>query len=260
MKITNTTQNNDKHNNSRKALGLAAGTIVGLAPLPVLLRDKIVTLSPRVLERKKERLLRQAIAMDSFNNIKKHADEIIIKTGLKEKDLKIENKDSKKILQAAFNPKNNTILLNDKTLFTSVFREIGHALNFHNGGFTKALLKTKQICSKIVPLIGISGLFVKLLHNKKTKKNKPFLEKVKDFYSDNAALILCSAYVPILLEEGIASKKALKLAKPYLTNSQNQKHLKLLTLSFLSCMMIPVLFASATNLGVATKNKITEKK
>lgn len=258
MKVNDKLQSRDKPNKSRKILGISAGTVVGLAPLPVLLRDKITALSDSALTRKQEKLLGQAVGMDSFETIKKYANEIISKTGLKDKGLKIENKSPVKILKACFNPKSNTILINDKGFYPSVFLEIGHALNFHNSKFTKALLGIKKVCSKIVPIIGISGLVVKLLHNKKASKNKSAFEKAKDFYSDNAAAILCSAYVPILLEEGIASKKALKLAKPYLTKSQHQKHIKFLSLAFCSCLMIPIMFASATNLGVFVKNKITK--
>lgn len=256
MKVNNKLQNNDKPSNSRKALGISVGMVVGLCPLPVLLRDKITALSDTALAKKRERLLAKANDMDSFENIKKYADVIISKTILKDKKVKIKDENAPKLLRAGFIEKDNAILISNKSLYTMVFQEIGHALNFHNGGVTKFLLKAKNVCSKMVPIIGISGLVVKLLHNKKTSENKSVLEKAKDFYSNNAALILCSAYVPILLEEGIASKKALELAKPYLTKLQHQKHIKLLFLSFCSCLMIPILFASATNLGVFTKNKI----
>lgn len=260
MNISNTLQNNDKQNNSRKVLGISAGMAVGLCPLPVLLRDKITALSDKALLKKQEKLLQQAACMDSFEKIKKYADEIILKTGLKNRGLEIQNKRSSNLLRARFSPESNIILINDKSLYTSVFKEIGHALNFHNSKLTKSLLKMKKVCSKIVPIIGISGLVVKLLHNKKEVKNKPMLENIKDFFSDNAAAILCLTYVPILIEEGIASKKALKLAEPYLTKAQQQKHIKLLLLSFCSCLMIPIMFASATNLGVFVKNKIINSK
>lgn len=257
MKVDNNTQNNNKPSNSRKALGIGAGLVVGLCPLPVLLRDKITASFPKALEAKQRRLLTRAEEFDSYETIEKYAKEIISNEGLNGVEIKRDN--SSKLLIARFNPKDNKILINEKGFYPSVFQEIGHALNFHNGGFTKFLLRTKGICARVVPLIGISGLFVKVLHNKSDSKNKNLWEKSLDFYSDNAALTLCSAYVPILLEEGLASKKALKLAKPYLTKVQQEKHIKFLILSFLSCLMIPVLFASATNLGVYTKNKIIKE-
>lgn len=258
MKVSNTLQNKDKQNNSRKALGISAGMAVGLAPLPVLLRDKITALSDKALVSKHEKLFKQATDMGSFENIKKYADEIILKTGLKGRGLEIQTKRSLNVLRARFNPESNFILVNDRSLYSLVFQEIGHALNFHNSKYTKFLLKMKKVCSKIVPIIGVSGLVVKLLHNKKMSKNKTLTEKAKDFFSDNAGQILFLTYVPILLEEGIASKKALKLAEPYLTKSQQQRHIKLLLLSFCSCLMIPIMFATATNLGVFAKNKITK--
>lgn len=257
MKISNKLQNNDKSNNSRNALGIGVGITIGLSPLPILLRDKITALSDKALLEKQERLLNNAMSMDSFDNIIKVADDIILKTGLKNNGVKIIKEKSSNILEARFNPKSNIILINDKSFYVSVFKEIGHALNFHNGNSTKFLLKTKKICSKIVPIIGISGLFVKLLHNKKTSKDKTMLEKTKDFFSNNAGPMLFLTYVPILIEEGIASKKALKLAKPYLTKIQHQKHMKNLLLAFSFCLSIPIMFATATNLGVFAKNKIT---
>lgn len=256
MKVADNTQNN-KPSTSRKVLGIGAGIVVGLCPLPVLLRDKITASFPKALEHKQRRLLAKAEEFDSYENIEKCAKEIISNEGLTGVEIKRDN--STKLLLARFNPKSNAIQINEKGFYPSVFQEIGHALNFHNGGFTKFLLRTKGICARVVPLIGISGLFVKVLHNKTDSKNKSAFEKAKDIYSDNAALTLCSAYVPILLEEGLASKKALKLSKPYLTKAQQEKHIKFLILSFCSCLMIPVLFASATNLGVYTKNKIVGK-
>lgn len=258
MKVADNTQNN-KPSTSRKVLGIGSGIVVGLCPLPVLLRDKITASLPKALESKQRRLLVSAEEFDSFENIERYAEEIILNSGLKDKKVEIKNENSPKLLLARFNPKNNAILINERGFYPSVFQEIGHALNFHAGGFSKFLLRTKGICARIVPIIGISGLFVKVLHTKTDSKNKNIWEKAKDIYSDNAALTLCSAYVPILLEEGLASKKALKLAKPYLTKAQQQKHIKFLILSFCSCLMIPILFASATNLGVYTKNKIVGK-
>lgn len=259
MKISDKLQNNDKSNNSKNALGIGVGTTIGLSPLPILLRDKITALSDKALLKKQERLLNKAIEMDSFENIINYADNIILKTSLKDKGVKIKRENHSNILCARFNPKSNTILINDKSFYASIFKEIGHALNFHNGKSTKFLLKMKKVCSKIVPIIGISGLFVKLLHNKKTSKNKTKFEKTKDFIRDNAGKILFLTYVPILIEEGIASKKALNLAKPYLTKLQQQKHMKNLSLAFCSCLSIPIMFATATNLGVFAKNKITKE-
>lgn len=257
MKINNKLQNNDKSNNSRNTLGIGVGATIGLSPLPILLRDKITALSNKTLHEKQARLMNKAKEMGSFENIIKDADDIVFKTGLKSNGVKIRKETSSTILYAHFNPKSNTILINDKSFYVSVFKEIGHALNFHNGNSTKFLIKMKKVCSKIVPIIGISGLFIKLLHNKKTSKNKTKFEQTKNFISDNAGPILFLTYVPILLEEGIASKKALKLAKPYLTKLQHLKHMKNLSLALSSCLSIPIMFATATNLGVFAKNKIT---
>lgn len=259
MKINNKLQNNDKSNNSRNALGIGVGITIGLSPLPILLRDKITGLSDKAFLEKQERYFNRSMEMDSFENIIKTADDIILKTGLKDKGVELRTEKTSNILRAHFNTKSNNILINDKSFYVSVFKEIGHALNFHNGNSTKLLLKTKKVCSKIVPIIGISGLFVKLLHNKKTSENKTIFEKTKDFISDNAGPILFLAYVPILLEEGVASKKALTLAKPYLTKLQHLKHVKNLSLAFISCLSIPIMFATATNLGVFAKNKITNR-
>lgn len=258
MKVNTTFQNNnDRPDLSRQALGITAGLVVGLSPLPILLRDKITASSDSTLIKKQEKLLSIAEEMDSFENIKKYADDIIAQSELlKGKGVSIQDKYPAKMLRTRFDAKNNVILVNSKSIYTSVFQEIGHAINFHSGGFMKSLLAVKKTIAKIVPIIGISGLVVKLLHNKKQNKNKTFFEKAKDFYSDNAGAMLFSAYAPILLEEAIASKNASKLAKPYLTKLQHQNHIKKLTFAFCACLSIPIMFATATNLGVYTKNKI----
>lgn len=261
MKVNTTFQNNnDKSNLPKQALGITAGLVVGLSPLPLLLRDKIATSSESAFLKKQEKLLNSAKEMDSFENIRKYADDILSKPELENKRIKIQDKYPEKMLRTRFDLKNNVVLVNSKSGYTSVFQEIGHAINFHKGGFTKSLLSIKKPVAKIVPIIGISGLVVKLLHTKKKNKNKTFFEKTKDFYSDNAGAILFAAYGPILLEEAIASKNAAKLAKPYLTKLQHQNHIKKLCFAFVACLSIPVMFATATNLGVYTKNKITNAK
>lgn len=112
---------------------------------------------------------------------------------------------------ACYLPNANKILTPDKTLQTSIFHEMGHALN-NNGGRAMKLLQKARPLAKIVPSLILT---VSLLNKRKTTDEKSE-SKVQNFFDTikkNAGKLTLLAMLPMVTEEGIASLRGGKIAK-----------------------------------------------
>ncbi len=115
---------------------------------------------------------------------------------------------------AAFAPFENSIGINMKKIPLAVFHEIGHAHNFNN-----RILNRIKILDPILTGVSIVAAAFPLFFNKTPdweKENRNFAEKIKDGIYENAPIIAALAYAPSVYEEGIASIKASRFAKPAL--------------------------------------------
>lgn len=290
MKVSEKPQNNNQTSSSKKVLGITIGGAIGLSPVAIGVKNSLTLISDKSVDNKRKFFSKFAPEIDEYKKIRAYADDIIDKKGLKSKGLTIQiytPENLKKIkplpekasigekflyirlfnrvktlaygLNAFFIPKMNKIKMNDKSLYSSVFHEIGHALNFNSSKSMKFIQNIRTISTISLPVIGISSLFLRLFHNKKQSENKTKWEKTKDFISNHSGKILFLTFSPILIEEGVASIKGIKLAKPYLSRLQHKQHIKNLSLALGSYLLIPVVFASATNIGIFAKNKITKQ-
>ena len=114
---------------------------------------------------------------------------------------------------ACYLPKANKIITPDKSLQTSVFHEIGHALNNNGGIILKTLQKARPISTKVPGLILLISLFNKRKATDKPQKNDSKIQKGADFVKRNAGILTAISFMPMVLEEGIASIRGQKLAK-----------------------------------------------
>lgn len=112
---------------------------------------------------------------------------------------------------ACYLPNANKIITPDKSLQTSVFHEMGHALN-NNGG---AILKWLQKCRSIATMAPGIILTLALLNKRKTTDEKSD-NKIQNFFDGikkNAGKLTALAMFPMVAEEGIASLRGGKIAK-----------------------------------------------
>lgn len=129
---------------------------------------------------------------------------------------------------ACYLPHANKIILPSKTLRTSVFHEMGHAMNNNGGMIMKALQKCRPL-AKIVPG---AVLMVSLL-NKRPKNSekvdtstlKGKMQNVADKTKKHAGLITGLAMLPMVLEEGIASLRGQGVAKKLVSEGSLSKEL-----------------------------------
>ena len=287
--ITKVSSTDDKKTQI-KAIGV--GGAVGMAAPVCMIYDSVSKLNPEQAKALAEASRKAMPDVDSFEYTKEVASRILEKTGLKSKGVKInfidetaeslehlkdvietETKQNtvlrrrisqnsfetfKEGANAAFFPKVNEIVVNSKSLYTSVYHEIGHAMNKNGNFFTRALQKCGVITPYGVSVLAPVFLAVGLLH--KTDKTKSDVEKTKaektlDFVSNNAGKLTLATYIPMLAEEGLASYRGLKEAAKYLSKDT----IKGLTKNYLKAWGTYAAGAAVVSAGVAVGIKFAEK-
>lgn len=288
------------HNNQpsiqQKALGVAVGACIGLSPLAYSLKYSYTPIPDKKLIKMREKQTIKFPNFDTFENISKYANDILLKTGLKNKGVKIQIDTPKNLiikplaqdaslikrlryikgtnrrkilangLNACFYRTENKIHINNETLFTTVFHEIGHAINYNNTKIMKSFQKLRELTKRsskyIVPLCLLVGLFGNKEQSKKEKPDrKNFVTSITHFMHNNAATIAFALGLPTLIEEGAASIKGIRLAKPYLNSLQHNTHIRMLALySWGGYLMNAILNSGAVALGIFIKDKIVSYK
>ena len=164
---------------------------------------------------------------------------------------------------AAFFPNANEVVVNSKNLYSTVYHELGHAMNKNGNWFTKGLQKARNITPFGVSLLAPVFLAVGLLHKvdkTKPQEEKGKLEKTLDFISDNAGKLTLATYIPMLAEEGLASVRGLKAASKHLPKDVIGK----LGGNYLKAWSTYALIAAAVSggvaLGIHVANNIKNKK
>lgn len=126
---------------------------------------------------------------------------------------------------ACYLPKANKIVTPSKHLQTSVFHEMGHALNSTGKGILKGMQKIRPL-AMIAPAVILT---VSLLNKRKvddeTSAKDSKLQKAKDFVKRNAGKLTALAFAPMVIEEGMASLKGQKLAKNLVKDGKLSKEL-----------------------------------
>ena len=170
-------------------------------------------------------------------------------------------------MNACFLPKANKVIIPDKHLQTSVFHEMGHALNANGNVMLKALQKYRPLAS----IIPSAVLLISLLNNRQknseklentTKENK--IQNIKDGIKNNAGLITGLSMLPMLLEEGLASLRGQNMAKKLVEEGSLSKELfkkiKLTNLGgFASYATAILATVVACEVAIKVKDKIQEK-
>lgn len=170
-------------------------------------------------------------------------------------------------LNACYLPKANKIITPDKHLQTSVFHEIGHALNANGNILTKGLQKCRPL-AKFVPtivlLVSLLNKTPKNANNSEENKSEGILKKTANGIKNHAGLISGLAIAPIVIEEGLASLRGQKLAKGLVKEGKLSKELfkkiKLTNLGdFTSYASLLVATVIAINAAIKAKDKAQQK-
>ena len=151
------------------------------------------------------------------------------------------------------------IVVNLEKMPMATFHEMGHALNS-----TKTLGKILQATAGPLRALGIPLILaIGLLKRKKADGEKPqgALDKTTTFVKNNAASLTVAAWAPTLIEEGMASIRAAKMAKAAGLSSDLLKSLNKGNAKAWSTYLIAAAATAATvKLAIFVKDKIAESK
>ena len=149
------------------------------------------------------------------------------------------------------------IVVPEKGLGLALFHEAGHAMNDNIGKFGKILKRCRPMTLLAIP-IAIIALF----KTKKAPGEKPKngLDKTNTFIKNNAGKLTFAAFVPLLLEEGLASLRGNRYAKKFLNPELAQKVIRTNRLGFLSYLSMATLSSLGIFFGTKIKDSIASKK
>ncbi len=161
---------------------------------------------------------------------------------------------------AAFMPRANKILMPNKDMALAFFHEAGHAMNKNVGVFGKLLEKSRSL-SLLTGPIALIGIYKS--NKKEGEKPKGPVDKVTTFIKDNAGKLTFLTLLPIVLEEGLASKKGNDYAKKLLDPSLAKKVAKANKYGFMTYLTLLAIFPTSIALGKklqkVRQHKKTEK-
>lgn len=161
-----------------------------------------------------------------------------------------------------FFPKTNKIILPEKLLQTSVFHEMGHALNCNDGKILKLLQKSRYV-SKFAPIV---ILMISLLNKRKTTDEPSNNKSVRilDGIKKNAGKLTTLAMLPMVLEEGIASLRGDKIARGLVKDGKLTKEILNKVrlnnvIGFATYVLSVVATVLSTKLAIKFKDNIQKK-
>ena len=174
-------------------------------------------------------------------------------------------------LNACYAPSIKSVVIPKNSLKTSIFHEIGHAMNDVGGGmFLKMLQKAKPV-SVYLPgiILAVSIINKRKATDKKIENDSNDLVKNKiqngfDFIKKNAGKLTALSMLPMILEEGIASLRGQKVAKAFVNSGKLTKNvfkkICLTNLCGFSSYILNTIFAVlAVKLAIKIKDSIQEK-
>lgn len=167
-------------------------------------------------------------------------------------------------INACYLPNVNKIITPSKSLQTSVFHEMGHALNANGGAVLKALQKMRPVAMILPGIILAVSLLNKQKVNDETDPNASAVKKGANFVKRHAGLLTGLSFAPMVLEEGLASLRGQGIAKKLVQNGTLSKDIlkkvKLTNLGgFASYALAAVGAILATKAAIAVKDKIQAK-
>ena len=159
---------------------------------------------------------------------------------------------------AGYSSTANKVMINTEKLGPAGFHEIGHAINFNNSKFWRALQKYRLFA----PYVALSIAGVAILKRKKADGEKPtgFFDRTTTFIKNNAGKLAFGAMVPMLAEEVMASVRGNKLAKSLLSPELAKKVIKMNGLGALGYVGAAAAVGLAATLGSKVRDKIASTK
>lgn len=160
-------------------------------------------------------------------------------------------------INAGYLPEMNKILIPNKSLTTSAFHEMGHAMNKNFSKIGRLLQKSRKFSLLAAPVIaGIAIMIKKKVSDPPSDKK---IQRTKDFVKKNAGVLAFASFLPVIIEEGMATFKGNKLAKSLLDKKLLNKVKIANALGLVTYFMAAATVAVSTAVAVKVKDNIQAK-
>lgn len=273
------TYNAEKTNDivsSVAALTAASAVQSGILPAQLLGTDKMSKIS-RTLDKDKVEIANKAAddVLNKLTNLGKKGVKIhnyqkagINITGVPDRVLEITNplfatakgKNALFLNKAipAANLAANSVVINKDKLSLAAFHELGHAYNFNNSKFWKAM---QNLRTPSIALAGAFALLPALVKEIKPKEGEELTtkEKINNGLRKASPALAFLSMTPMLLEEGKATLRGNKWAKELLNPEMYKKVVKSNRYGYFSYMATAASFALMAFVGKKVKDKMTDK-
>lgn len=273
------TYNAEKTNDivsSVAALTAASAVQSGILPAQLLGADKMSKIS-RTLDKDKVEIANKAAddVLNKLTNLGKKGVKIhnyqkagINITGVPDRVLEITNplfatakgKNALFLNKAipAANLAANSVVINKDKLSLAAFHELGHAYNFNNSKFWKAM---QNLRTPSIALAGAFALLPALVKEIKPKEGEELTtkEKINNGLRKASPALAFLSMTPMLLEEGKATLRGNKWAKELLNPEMYKKVVKSNRYGYFSYMATAASFALMAFVGKKVKDKMTDK-
>lgn len=154
--------------------------------------------------------------------------------------------------------KKNSIILPKEGIAPAGFHEVGHAMNYNLSKVGKFL----QNCRPLMKLAPLIGIFAACTRKAEAKDGKELTsgQKTKNFIRDNAGALAFASYLPMLIEEGMATYKGQKYANKVLSKDLAKKVLKGNSIAYMSYLTVAASAGLAAHCAVKIKDSIIANK
>ena len=149
------------------------------------------------------------------------------------------------------------IIMPEKELGLAMFHEMGHAMNANLSKVGKMLQKSRGLSLLAIP-ISLIALFKTKKAPNEEPKNK--IDKATTFIKNNAGKLTFATFLPVLIEEGLATIKGNKIAKQMLSPELAKKVAKTNALGYSTYLALAVLSGLGIYLGTKVKDAIAKPK
>lgn len=292
--MTQVNSTNEQNSYVKPSAGAVAGGVVVGSMANGAVKNVHKAISPKLLDQMTK--ISAGLTEDQFASVKTSVENTLTNTGLEKKGvqvikanadnadeiIKIMTKEYDGSLITRFMPKSikellattqgsmvsegknafyaaqsKKVVLPEKGLALSAFHELGHAANANLSKFGKVLQKSRGLTALALPIFLIA-----MFKTKKQEGQQPTgkVDKATTFVKDNAGKLTFAAFLPMLLEEGLASVKGNGYAKELLSKDLAGKVAKTNALGFATYLGLAALSSLGVYLGVKIKDKIVSNK
>lgn len=161
-------------------------------------------------------------------------------------------------VDSVFDPISNKIYTVKSSM---LLHEIGHAINKNASLLTRLPKTLKLVSGFLIPLTILNALFTQKPSKSESdgQEHKSAFKKLRDFTHRHIGLTVAGLFIPTLVEEGLASVRAIKFANAskVMSEAMKNQHNKNLKMAYGTYLFTALVAGLTAKLAVFVKDKVS---